>query len=187
MKMKATQVRTGDLLDMGGVLHKVLNFLHVTPGKGNSHMQFTLRNMETGNKAELRLASFEIVEKAYLENFKMVYQYEDGESYVFMNLETFEQVFMHRDDIEDQTPYLLPDMEATAYTYEGRVVSIELPLTVDLLVTQTAPKMKGATVTNAPKPATLETGLVVNVPSFVETGEKVRIDTRTGQYLERAS
>ena len=187
MKMKATQVRTGDLLDMEGVLHKVLNFAHVTPGKGNAHMQFTLRNMETGNKTELRLASFEIVEKAYLESFTMVYQYEDGESYVFMNMETFEQVFMDRDDVAEQTPYLLPDMEVTAYTYEGNVVSMELPLTVDLLVTQTAPKMRGATITNAPKPATLETGLVVNVPAFVETGEKVRVDTRTGQYLERAN
>ena len=84
------------------------------------------------------------------------------------------------DDVAEQTPYLLPDMEVTAYTYEGNVVSMELPLTVDLLVTQTAPKMRGATITNAPKPATLETGLVVNVPAFVETGEK-------GQYLERAN
>jgi elongation factor P len=186
MKMKATQVRTGDLLDMDGVLHKVLNFAHVTPGKGNAHMQFTLRNLETGNKSELRLASFEIVEKAYLESFAMVYQYQDGDGYVFMNMETFDQISIHEDDISEQLPYLLTDMEVTAYTYEGRVVSVELPLTVDLEVTQTAPKLRGATVTNAPKPATLETGLVVNVPSFVEAGQKVRVDTRTGQYLERA-
>ena len=187
MKIKATQIRVGDLLDMDGVLHKVTVSTHVTPGKGKAHMQIKLKNMETGSNVELRMNSDDLAEKAFLESFKMVYQYKDDDKFVFMNMETYEQVFVHEDDMAEQVPYMLEDIEVTAYQYEGSVVTIELPISVDLLVTDTAPRVKGATVTNQPKPATLETGLVVSVPPFVENGEKVRIDTRTGEYVERVT
>ena len=185
MKIKATNIRAGDLLDIDGVLHKVVDSTHVTPGKGKAHMQFKLRNLETGSNVERRMNSDEIAEKAFLENFKMIYQYQDGDHYVFMNMESYDQVFVHREGLTEQIPYMVPDVEVTAYLYEGNVISVELPISVDLEVTETAPRVKGATVTNQPKPAAVETGLVINVPPFVETGEKVRIDTRTGQYMER--
>lgn len=187
MKIKSTQVRVGDILDMDGVLHRVTNSTHVTPGKGKAHMQLRLKNLETESNVELRMNSDDMAEKAYLESFQMVYQYEDGDHLVFMHQETYEQIFIHRDDLTEQMPYMVVDIEVTGYNYEGKVVSVELPHSVDLEIIETQPRLKGATATNSPKPATLETGLVVSVPPFVETGEKVRVDTRTGEYMERAS
>lgn len=186
MKIIATQIRNGQILQLEGALFRVTGMNHVTPGKGPAHVQVKLKNLQSGTNKEIRYASSDKVEKVDVITVKMDYSYSDGDSYVFMDLETYEQTTIPEDAIGDDKLYLVPNTTVDVQTFESRVIGISLPKVVEMEITETPPEVKGGTATAQTKPATLETGLVVNVPGFVNTGEVIRVDTDTGKYLERA-
>jgi len=186
MKIKATQIRKGMLLIYNGELCVVTSMMHFTPGKGQAGVQVKMKNIKTGSNAENRFRSDDTVEKAMLETRKMEYLYDDGESYFFMDNETYDQIPILEEMIGDAKYYLLPNTMCDVSFFEEKPLSVELPNTIDLKVTETEPQLKTATVTSSYKPATMETGLKVQVPQFIEEGEVLRIDTRDGKYLERA-
>jgi elongation factor P len=160
---------------------------HRTPGNLRAFVQARMRNLRTGALIDHRFRSEDNVEKAVIEETQMQYLYSDGDSYYFMNTENFEQVHLHKSLIEDRALYLVPDVMIKVEFFEGRPVDIQLPPTVDLKVVETEPGLKSASATNVMKPAKLETGLVVQVPPFINEGEKIRVDTTEGKYLERAN
>jgi len=182
----ATQVRRGMILKLDGILFKVMEVQLITPGRWKAIVQTKLRNLKDGSQTERRLRSEERVEQAMLEETEMEYLYREDEDFVFMNLENYEQIKLAPDIIGDGVDYLIPNVVFKIETHEGVAIGIEPPVTVDLLVTQTEPFLKGATQSASSKPATLETGLTVNVPAFVKEGDVIRIDTRDNKYLERA-
>jgi elongation factor P len=159
---------------------------HRTPGNLRGFVQVRMRSLRSGSMTEHRFSSEDKVEKALLEEQEMQYLYDDGEYYYFMNTENFEQMHLMKDLLGDATQYLIPDLMVKVEFYEGKAMSVELPATVDMMVMETEPGMKGATVSNVTKPAKLETGLVVQVPSFITEGEKIRVNTAEGTYQERA-
>jgi elongation factor P len=183
----ATQIKKGMIILHNGELHQVVSFHHVTPGNWRGMVQTKLRNMKTGAIFENRFRSEDRVDRAVLEQHEMEYLYQDGDQYCFMSTETYEQVFLDKDTLEEALPFLKPNAKITVDFYEGKAISIELPMTVDLEVTETEPGIKGATATRTTKPATLETGLVVQVPVFIERGDVLRIDTSDKKYIERAN
>jgi elongation factor P len=155
-------------------------------GRGGAIVRGKLRNLETGSSVEQSFKSGERFERIIFDEKPAQYQYQDGDDYVFMDMETFDQVFLSRDMLGDATKYLIDNLEVSFDMYEGRVMGIELPKSVELAVKDTPPGFKGDTASGGGKPATTETGLVVTVPFFVENGESIVVDTRTGEYLERA-
>ena len=181
----ATRIRRGNILKIDGDLYRVMETKHVTPGKGHAHVQVKLRSLKDGNQRNERYNSSDKVEKAILETKPAEYLYEDGGVYHFMDNETYETVELHGDDIGDDTQFLLPNTTVDLVVHEGNTLGIELPKVVVLEVTETEPHLKGATATSQNKPATLETGLIVQVPPFIKVGEKLRIDTENVEYIER--
>jgi elongation factor P len=145
-----------------------------------------MRSLRTGSMTENRFSSEDKVEKAIMDEQEMEYLYDDGEYFYFMNTETYEQMHLMKDLLGDATNYLIPQLKVSVEFYEGKPISVELPATVDMLVVETEPGMRGATVSNVTKPAKLETGMVVQVPSFITEGEKIRVNTAEGTYQERA-
>lgn len=186
MSISATQIRKGMVLEVDGDLYRVRNFTHVTPGKGQAVMQTRLRNLRSGAIVDKRFRSAETVETAHLDQREMQYLYQDGELFTFMDLETYEQVHLSRGQMEDALPYLVENLEVTISFVGSEPIDIELPKTLDLEVVETEPALKGATASAHTKPATLQTGLVVQVPPFVNEGDKIRVDTSTGEYVTRA-
>ncbi len=186
MQISATQLRAGMVLLHGGELYRVMSVAHITPGNKRGHMQTKLRNLRTGDQTEHRFRSADSVERVSLEQQPMEFLYSDGETYHFMNTETFEQIELRREELGDRAAYLTPNVRVEVELHDGKPIGVLLPKTIDLKVTETAPGLKSATVTGELKPATLETGLVVRVPGFVEEGELVRINTETGEYVSRA-
>jgi elongation factor P len=184
--IQATQLRVGMAILHAGNLCRVMSVQHLTPGNWRGMVQAKLRNLKSGNSFEHRFRSEDRLERAELEQHDMEFLYAAGDDFHFMNTETFEQVAIHRDDLDTAVNYLTPNTKVMVELYEHRPVGVELPMTVDLKVVDTPPGMKGATASNSGKPATLETGLQVQVPQFIEIGEVVRIDTADGKYLERA-
>jgi elongation factor P len=184
--IQATQLRSGMAILHEGNLCRVLSVHHLTPGNWRGMVQAKLRNIKSGNSFEHRFRSEDRLEKADLEEHEMEFLYASGGEYHFMNTETYEQVAIQGDDLGDAIHYLTPNIKVMVEFYEQRPVGVELPVTVDLKVTDTPPGMKGATASNSGKPATLETGLQVTVPQFIEVGEVVRVDTAEGKYMERA-
>jgi elongation factor P len=182
----ATQLRAGMAILHEGNLCRILSVLHLTPGNWRGMVQTKLRNLKTGNSFDYRFRSEDRVQKADLEQHEMEFLYGAGDEFHFMNTDTYEQVAIQRDDLGDAVYYLTPNIKVLVEFYEHRPVGVELPITVDLKVVDTPPGMKGATASNSGKPATLETGLLVQVPQFIEIGEVVRVDTAEGKYLERA-
>ncbi len=169
-----------------GEPHRVLSVQHLTPGNKRGLVQTKLRNLITGLSIENRFRSDDRIEKAHLEQHEMEYLYSSDSEYFFMNTETYEQITLDREILGDNIYYLVPNLKLTVEFFDGRPVGIEPPKVVELKVVDTQPNLKGATATASQKPATLETGLVVNVPAFIETGETIRIDTTENKYLERA-
>jgi elongation factor P len=167
-------------------LYSIFSVNHRTPGNLRGFVQVRMRSLRSGSMTEHRFSSEDRVEKALLEEHEMQYLYDDGEYYYFMNTENFEQMHLMKDLLGDATQYLIPQLMVKVEFYEGKAMSVELPATVDLTVLETEPGMKGATVSNVTKPAKLETGLVVQVPSFITEGEKIRVNTAEGTYQERA-
>jgi len=183
--IQAVQLRKGMIIEMDGQLLRVHDFQHVTPGKGQAVMQTRLRNLRTGAMLDRRFRSQEAVERVMLDSREMEYLYQEGDAYVFMDAETYEQTHLQAGAIEEALPYLIPNLSLKVDFYRGEPVGIELPSTVDLEVTDTEPGLKGATASASSKPATLSTGLVVNVPQFVDIGDTVRVETSSGAYVTR--
>jgi elongation factor P len=184
--IQATQIRPGMVILFEKELYRVLSVHHVTPGNWRGMVQTKLRNLKTGSNYEHRFRSEDRVEQGNLEQHEMEYLYASGDEYVFMNTETYDQVHLHPEVLGDAVYYLTPNCRLQVDFHDGNPVAIELPLTVDLKVVETEPGLKGATVTNQMKPAKTETGLIVQVPPFIDVGEKIRVDTSDGKYLERA-
>ena len=182
----STQMRPGMVVKFNNELHSVFSVAHRTPGNLRGFVQAKLRNLRTGSMFEHRFSSEDKVEKAVLEQHDMEYMYDDGEYYYFMNTENFEQMHLTKDLLGDATDYLIPNLKVTVEFYEGKPISVELPASVEMTVVETEPGLKGATVSNVGKPAKMETGLVVQVPAFINEGEKIRVNTAEGTYSERA-
>ena len=184
--LQATRMKKGMLIKIGQDLFRVLELQHVTPGNLRGFVRVKFRNIRTGALADQKLRSEEFVERATLDEREMQYLYRDGEAFHFMDTGTYEQLHIDAEALGDNVNFLIPDALIKVEFYGSEPVGIELPPTVDLVVEDTAPGIKGATASNQIKPARLETGLVVNVPPFVNSGDKVRINTETGEYLSRA-
>ena len=184
--MNASEIRKGIVLNYNGAPHRVLEFQHRTPGNLRAFVQARLRNLRTGLATEVRFSSTESVERVTLEQNKMQYLYKEGDDYHFMNTESYEMVALHADVLGEAVGYLIEGMILEAQYFEGRVVGVEVPMFVELEVKETTPNIKGAAVQNTSKPAVLETGLEIKVPPYIEPGNRVKIDTRTGEFVERA-
>ena len=167
-------------------LHSVFSMVHRTPGNLRGFVQAKMRNLRSGAMIEHRFSSEDKVERVSLEEHEMEYLYDDGDSYYFMNIESFEQTYFTKDLLGDAVLYLIPQLKVTVEFYEGKAISVELPPSVEMTVQETEPGLKGSTVSNVTKPAKMETGLTVQVPPFINEGEKIRVSTADGSYLERA-
>jgi elongation factor P len=174
------------LIKMDQDLFRVLELQHVTPGNLRGFVRVKLRNIRSGTLSDQKLRSEDSLDRATLDEREMQYLYQDAEAYYFMDTSTYEQIHISGDALGDSVNYLKPEMTIQVEFYGSEPVGIELPQYVDLKVTDTVPGIKGATASNQIKPATVETGLVVQVPPFVNTGDLIRVSTDTGEYLSRA-
>jgi elongation factor P len=184
--ISATQLRPGMVIKFNNELYSIFKTEHRTPGNLRGFVQAKMRKLSSGTMIEHRFSSEDRVERAALEEQEMEYLYDDGEYYYFMNTENYEQMHLTRDLLGDSVEFLIPQLKVNVEFYEGKPISVELPPTVDLKVVETEPGLKGASVSNVTKSAKLETGLVVQVPPFINEGEKVRVSTAEGTYQERA-
>ncbi|MBZ5601928.1 MAG: elongation factor P [Acidobacteriia bacterium] len=182
----ATQLRPGMVIKFNNELYSVFKMEHRTPGNLRGFVQAKMRNFKTGTMIEHRFSSEDKVERASLDEQEMEYLYDDGEYFYFMNTESYEQMHLMKDLLGDAVNFLIPNLKVAVEFYEGKPISVELPPSVDLTVVETEPGLKGATVSNVTKPAKTETGLVVQVPPFINEGEKIRVSTSESTYLERA-
>ena len=183
--MKAKDMRRGNVILFNNAPYKVLDCFHNTPGKGQAVVQTKLRNLLTGLQTETRFRSVEDVEEADIFVFKAQYLYEDAEGYHFMNVDTYDQVALSREVIEEQIPYLQPEMQVHITLYNEQPIGIQLPTTVILTVVETEPELRGATAANSPKPAKTDTGLTLSVPPFIKEGERIIVNTEEGTYAGR--
>jgi len=186
MQIITTQLRSGQIIVHNGELYRVLGTTHVTPGKGNALVQSKLRSLRSGLGTEHRFRPSDKIEVAHIDTQEMQYIYSDGAHHYFMNLETYEQMALPEAALADAMGYLLPETVVEVDLYNGEPVGLELPNTVELEVVETDPRLKGATAAGNSKPAKLETGITVTVPAYIETGTKIVVDTRTGEYASRA-
>jgi elongation factor P len=183
--IQATRLRKGMLIKVGNDLFRLLELHHLTPGNKRAHIQVRMRNIRTAALADHKFRAEEDVERAVLDEREMQYLYNDADHFYFMDTSTYEQIHISAEALGDSKDYLIPDHVIRVEFYDVEPVGIELPPTVDLVVKQTVPGIKGATASAQVKPATLETGLVINVPSFVNEGDRVRVNTETGEYQSR--
>jgi len=183
--MKATNIRKSHILRIQGTLYRVMSMDHVTPGKGRAHVQTKLRKLEDGTQTEMRFRSTDDLERVALEHSEMQFLYSDSDGYHFMDTKTYNQIHLSADELGDAAQYLLPDTVVQIQSFDGRPLGVDLPPSVEMKVVETAPGIKDATASAQRKPATLETGLVIQVPSFIEEGEMIRINTIDGTYSER--
>ena len=181
----AGDFRNGVTFEMDSSVYRVVEFQHVKPGKGAAFVRTKLKNVITGQTLEKTFNPSEKVEEAQITVQEMQFLYSEGEMYTFMDTTTYEQVELSKEQIEETLPYLKENMEVTILSYKGNTFAVEPPTFVELEVTYTEPGIKGATATGTTKPCTVETGANFNVPVFVNIGDKIRIDTRTGTYMER--
>lgn len=164
---------------------RIVEFQHVKPGKGGAFVRTKLKNVETGQVVDKTFRAGEKVEEALLEHRKMQYLYGDGDSYMFMDLENYEQVPVPPGVVGEATSFLVENQELSVFLRDGKAITIELPAAVELAVSKADPGLKGDTTSGATKPVTLETGLVIQAPLFVEEGDSLKVDTRSGRYIER--
>ena len=186
-KVEAVEIRVGNLLEWDKRVWRVLKSYHVhVGGRGGAFMQVEMKDIEQGTKTNQRFRTEDKVERAFVDPRDMQYLYQDGDSYVFMDKENFEQFTLSAEFLEGQSGYLLPEMEVQINFYNGRAIGIQLPPSVILKVEDTEPGIKNSTATNSFKPAKMETGVTVQVPGFINTGDKIKVDTGEGKYMERA-
>jgi elongation factor P len=183
--MKVSDMKKGQTITMDGILYVIVDYQHVKLGKGGAVYQTKLKNLVDGGIRDIRFRAEENVDEAFLDKRNFEYLYSAPNEHVFMDLENYDQITLDDDAFGDGTLYLLPNTKLQISMYNEKPVVVTLPNTVDLTVTDTAPEIKGATATNQYKAATMETGLIVQVPPFIKQGEKLRIDTRTGEYVTR--
>ncbi len=186
MAIPATQLRPGMVIKHNGELCAVFSVEHRTPGNLRAFIQAKLRNLRTGAMFEHRFRSADGIDKITVDEVKMEYLYNEGDHYTFMNMDTYEQLALGKDVLGDAVEYLTPNLQITVEFFDNKPVGIELPQTVELVVIETEPGLKSATASSVTKPAKTETGLVVQVPPFINEGEKIRVDTSEGTYLSRA-
>ncbi|HEY7790616.1 MAG TPA: elongation factor P [Vicinamibacterales bacterium] len=184
--VQATRLRKGNLIKLGNDLLRIIDLHHQTPGNLRGFVRCRMRNIRTGTLSEQRFRSEDDVERAVLDEQQMQYLYNDASMYYFMDTTTFEQIHLTAEALGDSVSYLIPETVIRVEFFDGEPVGIELPQTMDLTVEETAPGIKGATASAQLKPARLETGLVVQVPPFVNIGDKIRVNTETGEYQSRA-
>ena len=184
--MKAAEMKKGQTIQMDGKLYVIIEFEHVKLGKGGAIYQTKLKSVTDGLISNARIRSEEYIEEVTVDKRKYEYLYSEPNGHVLMDVETYDQITLDDDAFGDGKKYLKPNTELLVSTFEGKLISVVLPNTVDLKVTDTPPEIKGATATGQRKSATLETGAVVNVPAFIKVGDVVRVDTRTGEYVTRA-
>lgn len=184
--ISAGEFRNGITFDMDGSVYQVIEFQHVKPGKGAAFVRTKIKNVISGAVTERTFNPTEKFENAFIERKDMQYLYSDGDLYYFMDNETYEQQPIDSHKLGDNFRFVKENMEVKVLSYKGNVFGIEPPNFVELEVTETDPGFKGDTATNATKPATLETGAEIRVPLFIEEGDMIRVDTRTGEYMERA-
>jgi elongation factor P len=182
----ATQLRKGMIVKIDNKLFRIFDRQHVTPGNLRGFVRVKMRNIQNGSMAEEKFRSEDIVERVSLEQKEMQYLYNDNEGYHFMDTVTYDQVQLQPDLLGDMVGFLKPEMSVEVEFYGENPIGIELPQTVDLKVVSTMPAIKGATATNQTKPATLETGVVIQVPPFIGEGDVIRVNTETGEYQTRA-
>ena len=182
----AGDFRNGVTFEMDGNVYSIIEFQHVKPGKGAAFVRTKIRNVTSGAVTEKTFNPNDKYPTAFIERKTMQYLYEDSSLYYFMDMETFEQIPISESILGDNFKFVKENMECTVLSYKGNVFGVEPPNFVELQVTKTDPGFKGNTATNATKPATLETGAEIKVPLFIDEGEMIRIDTRTGEYMERA-
>lgn len=184
--ISSNDFRTGVTIEYDGQIWRVIEFMHVKPGKGAAFVRTKLKNIRTGAVKETTFRAGEKVARARIENREMQYLYNDGDNYTFMDNESFEQTNVSKNQLEYEINFLKENMNCILVLYEGQPIGVELPNTVVLAVTETEPGIRGDTATGGSKPATLETGYVVQVPFFINVGDALLIDTRSGLYVSRA-
>src|SRR5215210_8139777 len=182
--MQANDIRRGMIIMYNNAPHRVLDFQHRTPGNLRAFVQAKLRNVKSGSSTEVRFSSTENIERAILEDHEMEYLYSDGDMFHFMNTETYDQIALDTETLGDAMNYLTPGTKIQIEFFEGAPIGIELPPSVELTIVETTPELKGATASNSPKPAKLETGVTVQVPPFIKEGDRIRVDPTKGVYLE---
>ena len=186
MAIPATQLRPGMIIKHNNDLHAVFAVEHRTPGNLRAFIQAKLRNLRSGAMFEYRFRSGDAIEKITVDEVEMEFLYSDGDTYHFMNTENYEQLALNHDILGDAVDYLIPNLKIKIEFFDEKPVGVELPQTVELTVVETEPGLKSATASSVTKPAKTETGLVVQVPPFINEGEKIRVDTSEGAYLSRA-
>ena len=184
--ISTNDMRPGQTLDLDGDLFTIVNYQHVKPGKGQAFVKTKLKNVKSGAVTDKTFRADEKVNLAVLDKREMQYLYEDDAGLVFMDNETYEQLHIDREQFGDAGKFLKDGMVCMVPTYEGTPVGVDMPVTVELEITDTEPGLKGDRVSGALKPATLETGAIVPVPLFLEKGERIKVDTRSGEYISRA-
>ena len=184
--MTAGEFRNGVTFEMDGQVQQVIEFQHVKPGKGAAFVRVKMKNVVTGAVTETSFNPTAKFEEAFVERREMQYLYNEGDLYYFMDNETYEQIPISKDTLGDDFRFVKENENVKVLSYKGNVFAVEPPLFVELVITETEPGVKGNTATNVLKPATVETGAVVKVPIFIEQGERIQIDTRTGEYLGRS-
>lgn len=184
--MKGIQVKVGNIVKFEGQVCRVRDRMHITPGKGQALVQVKMVNIETGSNVETRFRPDEEVEEIRLDEKNMQYLYNEGNIYHFMDTETYEQIGINEEYLGESKSYLITDAVFTIQFYENRPVGITPPMTLELKVVETEPHMKGATVSGSMKPAVLETGVTIQVPQFIETGDIIKVKPSENKYLERA-
>ena len=184
--LKASDIRKGRTIIYDGTLYVCHDAQHVAKGNKRSYMQTKLKDLRTGATIGVRFNVDDKVEVPFVESKEYEFLYQDGKDYIFMDCESFDQAPIDPELIGDGTAYLAPNTRVSCDIYEGGIIAVNLPHTVELIVDETPPVVKGATVTNQPKEAVLETGAKVRVPGFIGPGERIRVDTRSGEYIERA-
>jgi elongation factor P len=182
----ATRLKRGMIIKLDNELFRIHDLMHVTPGNLRGFVRVKARNLRSQAMSEQKLRSEDVIERATLDEKEMQFLYSDGDGHHFMDTETYEQIHMSSDVLGDSVGFLKPEMTIRVEFYGAEPVGIELPQTVDLKVIETVPAIKGATATNQMKPATLETGVVVQVPPFIDEGDVIRVNTETAEYLSRA-
>ena len=183
--ISAGEFRKGITVEIDGQVWSIVDFLHVKPGKGAAFVRTTLKNVMTGKVLERTFNPTEKYPKAHIETREMTYLYNDGEFYTFMDVENYEQLMLNHSQVEDAINFITENMNVTVRFFKGNAFSVEAPNFVELTIAHTEPGVKGDTATGGSKPAELETGYKINVPLFINEGEKIRVDTRTGEYMSR--
>jgi elongation factor P len=184
--ISSNDFRTGTTIEVDGGIYRVIEFMHVKPGKGAAFVRTKLKNVKTGAVKEQTFRAGEKVPRARIETREMQYLYNDGDNYTFMDTETYEQISINKSQLEYELNFLKENMNCYIVMHEGQAIGIDLPNTVELKVIQTEPGIRGDTATGGSKPATVETGYTLQVPFFVNEGDVLLIDTRTGNYISRA-